>query len=57
MLISTETTFGILGAELQKSGGGEERREIKGKLLVSNRGKKRRIIREKAESPTAQADV
>lgn len=46
-----------MGAEQQKSVGGEERREIKGKLLVSNRGKKRRIIREKAESPAAQAEV
>lgn len=57
MLIRTETTVGNMGAEQQKSVGGEERREIKGKLLVSNRGKKRRIIREKAESPAAQAEV
>lgn len=57
MLIRTETPVGNMGAEQQKNVGGEERREIKGKLLVSNRGKKRRIIREKAESPTAQAEV
>lgn len=36
MLIRTETPVGNMGGEQQKRVGGEERREIKGKLLVSN---------------------